>query len=147
MAKPKKQAGFWSFSWIYVLFFLAHILNVVIYHSFVAPFVSRDSILAIVIVTIMEVAGALAAIFLAVHVYAKRRRITPEFARKMSLIYLMIGGALFLYTMTRVLIWPELFRIRSDIITTLVAFFVMRKLLLRQAEQQEALEILETPLE
>ena len=145
MDKPKKQVGFWGFTGIFVsLFFLAYILMGVIYLSFIAPFVSRDSILAIVMFNIMEVSGVISAIFLAVHIYAKRRRITSEFANKISLIYLMIGGVFFLYNMARAFIWPELIYIRSVVIVTLLVFFVMRKLLLRKARQQE-LEISETP--
>jgi len=146
--KPKKQSGFWSFTAIYVsLYLLAYIPIGVINLYFIRQFVGHPSILATAIHLVMLIPGVIVAIFLAVHIYAKRRRITPQFARKMSLIYLIIGGFLFLYNTARALFWPQLIHSGSDMTVTFVVFFVMRKLLLRKARQQEMLEVSEIPTE
>ena len=148
MPKPTKQGGFWSFTGLSILCVIPIIiLGAIFLAFFIAPFVDMTTNLYRIISATVSFSVSIAAIFLTVYFYAKIRIITGKFAKRISLIYLIISGFLILIDIVAMLIWSELreptarefypFLLTISIVASLVMYFVMRKLLLRKAEQQE----------
>gem|GEM_PF-4537887 len=90
---------------------------------------------------------SIASNLLSIHIYTTIRIVTKKFTKKVLIIYMAIFFVFILSDVLTMLMYPESrgeynypISISLYIVGGLVTFFIMRKLLLRKAEQHETME-------
>ena len=110
------------------------------------PFVENYSVLDKIITAILMTIWSASTIILTIHYYTKRRVITKEFAKRISLIYLSISVFVILLDALTILFWPEirllerewhLFYLTLNVVSAPLYYILMKTLLLRKERQQK----------
>ena len=143
MKNLTKQANFWGFLGTNILLCIPVTLVFIFITSFIDAFLipfrgislDFDRFISSTVLSF----GWLLAIYLTKFVYAKKRIITKDFAKKTSSYYLLYQGGGGIFVIIGILQGSNEFRIPLIIricITTFASFFLVKRILLHIAEQQ-----------